>query len=64
MDQIFLRLLHRFGNGDWHFRCFALADADPPLAVSDHHERTKIEALTALDDFCHAIDEDNFVFQT
>ena len=63
VHEVLLGLLYSFRDGHRHFRGLALADADPPLTVTDYDEGAKIKALAALDDFGDAIDEYDFIFE-
>src|SRR5690242_17444748 len=58
--QILARLLHRFGNGDWHFACLAVAEADSSSAIADDRERCEAELAAALDYFRDAVDGHEF----
>jgi hypothetical protein len=63
MNQIFLGLFNRLRNRDRHFGGLPFSNPDPPLSISNNDECTKVEALSPLHDFCHSVDEDNFIFQ-
>src|SRR5690606_32730451 len=47
-DHLLLGRSGRLGDGFRHFACLAVAEAYPTLAVADHDERRKTEALAAL----------------
>src|SRR5579872_5028731 len=55
-DEVLLRLLDGFANRFGYLAGLPDGEANPTLAVADDDERAKAEALSALDDFRHAID--------
>src|SRR6201985_1656785 len=59
--QVALRRIRRLADRLGNFARLAVAETDPALLVADHDQRGKTEALTALDDFRHAIDVDELV---
>src|SRR3546814_11032422 len=55
-DHRLLGRCGRLGDGFRHFARLAVAEADPALAVADHHKRRKAEALAALPRLGHTVD--------
>src|SRR6266545_7232472 len=62
-DQIFPRALGALANRIGHLIGFAQADANVARAIADHNDRAEREAAAALDDFGHAVDLDDFLFE-
>jgi hypothetical protein len=63
MHQVFLSLFNRLRDCDGHFGRLPFSDAHPSLAIPNDNQRTKVEPLSTLYDFRHAVDKDNFVLQ-
>ena len=46
-----------------HFACLAMAETDPALAIANHDQRSKTEALAALDGLGNAVDVNQLLDQ-
>jgi hypothetical protein len=62
-DQIFLRRLDGFLDGERDFARLAAAEADVPRFVADDDERREAQILSALNHFGHAVDADHLIFE-
>src|SRR3546814_14768481 len=62
-DHRLLGRCGRLGDGFRHFARLAVAEADPALAVADHHKRRKAAALPALHRLGHTVDVDELFDQ-
>ena len=59
-DQIFLSVFYAFPDRFRNFGRFAQAHTYMALTIANHNQCGKGEATAAFNNFCNAIDEDNF----
>src|SRR5690349_16401400 len=62
-DQILLRRLDTFFDRQRHFARFAGAKADVSGFITNDDERCERKILTAFDNFRHAVNRDDLIFQ-
>ena len=59
VEQVALGFLGALLDREGHLLGLAVAETDPTVAVTDHHERGERETTTALDDLGDAVDRDD-----
>src|SRR5690606_2197972 len=62
-DHLLLGCGRRLGDGLGHFARLAVSETDTPLAVTDHDERRKAEALATLHRLRDPVDVDQLLYQ-
>ncbi len=63
LDQVFLGVIHSFGNSIGDFVGFAEAVTYNAFAISDHHDGAKAEATTTFYHFGYTLDFHHALFQ-
>src|SRR5690606_38199594 len=59
VEEVLAGLLGALLDGEGHLLGLAVAEADAPVAVADHHERGEREPPAALHHLGHAVDADD-----
>jgi hypothetical protein len=59
LEQVLAGLLGALLDGEGHLLGLAVAEADPAVAVADHHQGGEREAPAALHHLGHAVDVDH-----
>jgi hypothetical protein len=62
--HVLARRIHRFLYGDRYLARLAIAEADPPVTVTDDGERGKAELPAALHHLGYTVDRDQFFKQS